>query len=226
MKVSRLVAQIPKLRNLNLAKTTFYALTNEDEDLLPEIIAALVKSGATKTQLKPAAAKKVIRFVRLRHEYGNFHDATLLALHDWCRTVPASESDPVVAALKRANPSTKEEAEKIVAAAEKIVAATLAKAAKIRHVEQPMQEVEVRVADSPVPSYSDVRDSSQDDLPRPDTSDASSPIPAELEQIAAQVTEIIEGPLDQFKVLVAIWDAATEDVRRRFLEHIGARLLQ
>jgi hypothetical protein len=45
-----------------------------------------------------------------------------------------------------------------------------------------------------------------------------------LREISAQANEITEPAIDRFKVLVAAWGAAGESDRRRFLDHIGARL--
>jgi Protein of unknown function (DUF3102) len=55
----------------------------------------------------------------------------------------------------------------------------------------------------------------------PDKSLASSSPPAELEEIAAQATKIIEPPPDRFQILLASWNAAPDDVRRQFLDFIG-----
>jgi hypothetical protein len=113
MRVAELGTNVRSLRTLRLAKVTLYSLIDEDEDLMPAIIAALVKAGAAKTQLKPAAAKEAIRLVWLRHKHGDYPDATLLALDIWC--TPGSEaSHVIIAALKKNKPETQEAAEKIV----------------------------------------------------------------------------------------------------------------
>ena len=66
MKVARLGTKYRNLRNLHLGKTTFYALTKEeDEKELPAIIEALAKV-ATSQQLRPAEAEEVIKRARMR----------------------------------------------------------------------------------------------------------------------------------------------------------------
>jgi len=114
MAVARLGRRFETVANLKLPRTALYALTGQAEDLLPAMIDALVKRGAGTTQLKPYEAGYVIRLVRLRHEHGDYTDACLLAIDEWC--APESESDEIIAALKKKNPATKEVAEKIVAA--------------------------------------------------------------------------------------------------------------
>jgi hypothetical protein len=112
--VAKLVAKIPLLRNLKLARVTLYALTQENADLLPAILDALVKAGAAERQLKPHEAAEIILLVRLRREHGDLPDAVLRAIDEWCQ--PGVEArDEIIAALKREKPTTKEAADKIVA---------------------------------------------------------------------------------------------------------------
>jgi hypothetical protein len=118
MNVARLVARFPKFRDLKLAKTTFYSLDPDDEDL-PAIYEALVKRGALKRQLKPAVAEEVIDLVRLRRKHGDFPDATLLALD---RGYGVND-DKIIAALKKKKPTTEAAVDKIVAGIEKAAAA-------------------------------------------------------------------------------------------------------
>src|SRR5262245_16936506 len=115
-------AKLPEtFRKMKLAKTTFYVLTDEDEDLLPAILDALVKHGALKQQLKPADAEEVIDLVRLRRKHGDLPDATLLALGD---LYDYSEMfDEITAALKKERPTTKEAADKIAAGIREATAA-------------------------------------------------------------------------------------------------------
>jgi hypothetical protein len=111
MGVAKLGTRFRNLRNLKLGKTTLYALTDEDEEKMAAIIEALAKV-ATKQHLKPADAEKVIQVAKLRIQFGNYPDATLLALDD----VPsrAEWHDKAAKALKAKQPTTEEEAEQIV----------------------------------------------------------------------------------------------------------------
>jgi len=110
MKVARLDSAT--LRNLKLAKTTLYALLDEDEDDLPVIIQALAKH-ATRKQLKPSDANVVIAAALLRKRFGDLPDQTLVALDNLPE--PRPWYDRAVAAFKEQRPTTEEGAAEIVA---------------------------------------------------------------------------------------------------------------
>jgi hypothetical protein len=194
MEVAKLGTKFRKLRVLKLAKTTLYSLADlaeEDENLLPAIIDALAKH-ATKVQLKPAIAEDVIRLVQLRQEHGNLPDATLRAFDMWCE--PGFEaSDEIAAALKKQKPTTKEEAEKIVAAITAKVKARLdAAAAATRDpaYEQWLDSPHRRTT-PPAPSSDD---SEPDD---PDEDDrAGDPL---------DTARDIRNDLDQTHAAIALW---------------------
>jgi hypothetical protein len=119
MAVDKLAAQIPTLRNLKLAKTTFYALADEQEDLQPVLVDALA-ARATKTFLKPAEADAVMHLASLRHEYGDYPEATLRAMYKSRFGRSKGEADEIIAELKAQKPSTKEAADAIIAEFEQI----------------------------------------------------------------------------------------------------------
>jgi len=111
MNVARLAGRFRNLRNLQLAKTTFYALANHDEADLPAIIAELAKH-ATKSRLAPFDAERVIRVAIGRRRFGDYPDVTLERLG------PLSDHSPrqakLIAALKEQKPTTHEAADAIV----------------------------------------------------------------------------------------------------------------
>ena len=57
---------------------------------------------------------------------------------------------------------------------------------------------------------------------KPDTSTPTGEIPEELQALAASAN--VE-PIERYEILLAAWDAASEDERARFLNHIGAHLV-
>jgi Protein of unknown function (DUF3102) len=61
--------------------------------------------------------------------------------------------------------------------------------------------------------------------PALDDSTPSEDVEPELKEIEAQARQIIEPPIDRYEVLLAAWEAASEDERVRFLAKIKARLL-
>jgi hypothetical protein len=113
MKVARLGQRFRKLRNLSLAKSTFYdlaELADENQDELAAIVEAL---AATKQHLKPADAEHLINLVRLRCQFGDFPDATLSALDDI--SPPSREwHATAIQELKAKRPTTHEAADEIV----------------------------------------------------------------------------------------------------------------
>jgi hypothetical protein len=64
-----------------------------------------------------------------------------------------------------------------------------------------------------------------DDDPPLDSSKPTGNVSDELQAVALQAREIIEPPIDRFEILVAAWEVAGESDRRRFLDHIGARVI-
>jgi len=74
------------------------------------------------------------------------------------------------------------------------------------------------------PSYVRSPSPDPDDAPllSPDTSAPTGKVPASLQEIAAEATNIIEPPVDRFKILLAVWQAATPAERDRFRAYIGA----
>ena len=107
MNVARLGQRFRNLRNLKLAKTTFYALCDDVEDEeLPPVIERLAKESK-ETRLRHAEAERFIHIEQGRLKYGDRPDATLAALVEYF-------AEDVLDAIKRANPDTEEAVEKIV----------------------------------------------------------------------------------------------------------------
>jgi hypothetical protein len=106
------------VRNLEVPPTIIYRLADEfiDDPDLPVVIKALVKeSGTAERPLSVAAANEVVDLTKLRIKFGDYPPATLFALNEripddaeWA--AGASEE------LKKARPTTEEEADKIVLA--------------------------------------------------------------------------------------------------------------
>jgi hypothetical protein len=118
MAVARLAAKFRNLRNLQLAKTTFYDLAErakypDAKADLPAIINELAKH-ATSKRLNMADAEYFIAVGIARRQHGDsYSDATLWALSEW--------GEPKFAeALKAKNPQTDDEAEAIVDAVRKL----------------------------------------------------------------------------------------------------------
>src|SRR5262245_48645575 len=103
IKVSELATKFRNLRNLKLAKTTLYALTEEKDEALQGAMIEALAERASKTWLKAADAKKVVELERLRHQHGDLPDATLWALDDLSWEPWANAA---IAALKEARPIT------------------------------------------------------------------------------------------------------------------------
>jgi hypothetical protein len=113
MAAARLEGKFRTVRNLKVPMRTIYDL-GLDDDIdaadMPAIIDALAKASKSKS-INASRAEEVINLARLRIAYGDYPVATLLALDDlnnseW--TGQAAES------LKKAAPTTDEEAERIV----------------------------------------------------------------------------------------------------------------
>jgi Phage integrase family/Protein of unknown function (DUF3102) len=116
MGVAALNAKFRSLRNLKLAATTLYELVDyEGEEDLPAIIEELAKH-ASKTQLNPRDARRVIKIDMGRRQYGDRPDATLVKLVelDWMSGM--SWYEKVVAALLEREPDTDETASALVSA--------------------------------------------------------------------------------------------------------------
>jgi hypothetical protein len=79
MSVAELATKFRNLRNLKLAKSTLYKLSDQEDDDLPAIITELAKH-ATKKKLRPRDAERVISIGIGRHLFGDYPDATLAQL--------------------------------------------------------------------------------------------------------------------------------------------------
>jgi hypothetical protein len=115
MAAYRLSLKFRTVRNLALPPTIVYELGEDIDADLPAIIAALDK--ASKSGNKPLgvdAANEVINLVRLRIEFGDYPPATLRALRGTPHDGTRSWGSAAVEALKKARPTTNEEAERIV----------------------------------------------------------------------------------------------------------------
>jgi hypothetical protein len=114
MMVAELAARFRSLRNLKLAATTLYRLTDhENEDELPAIIKELAKY-ATKTPLRPDDARRVIKIGIGRSRFGDHPDATLVQLVELDRFSGEPWSEKAVAALQEREPDTEESARLLV----------------------------------------------------------------------------------------------------------------
>jgi hypothetical protein len=115
MKVADLATKFRKLRNLKLAKTTLYALTEEAEADLPDIIDALAKCTA-KQKLAAAEAAEIIALVRTRRGVGELPDEVLRAVADhldrWGYCPEGRQQ--VIDAVKQAQPTTVEQVQQIL----------------------------------------------------------------------------------------------------------------
>src|SRR5262249_34047015 len=110
--VFKLVRKFPKLRNLRLAKTTLYVLTEESEEDLPIIIDELAKHATKKKLLKPDEADNIILIALARKEHGDLPDRALFALSDISTDTPWLKQ--AVETLTQKAPTTNEAAEEIV----------------------------------------------------------------------------------------------------------------
>jgi Protein of unknown function (DUF3102) len=113
MAAARLEGKFRTVRNLKVPMRTIYDL-GLDDDIdaadMPAIIDALAKASKSKS-INASRAEEVINLTLLRIEHGDYPAATLVALSDlnnseWTRQ--AAEN------LKKARPTTNEEAERIV----------------------------------------------------------------------------------------------------------------
>src|SRR5262249_38652297 len=101
-----------KIRNLKIGATTLYRLHNHaDEEDMPAIIAELAKH-ATKSQLAPRDAERVIQIGIGRRRFGDYPDVTLEQLSTLSDDSPWQAE--LIAALKEQRPTTDEAVEAIV----------------------------------------------------------------------------------------------------------------
>jgi hypothetical protein len=121
MNVARLGNKYRSLRNLKLPRTTLYDLVDldadEDDDTPDELIQATITAlaeQATDSQLKAAAAARIIELTRLRQQFGDYPEATLFALDDVTTKPPKPWRDKVIEALKAKSPTTEEAAKTII----------------------------------------------------------------------------------------------------------------
>jgi hypothetical protein len=112
MKVAQLGKRFRNLRNLKLAKTTLYDLTEEKDEALQSSMIEALAGRATKVHLKAADAYEVIELARLRHQHGDLPNATLWGLY----SLPDGKawSEAASAALKERKPVTDEAADGII----------------------------------------------------------------------------------------------------------------
>jgi hypothetical protein len=112
MKAAELASKFRKLRNLKLAKSTIYALADENEGDLPAVIAELTRH-ATKRQLRASDAEDVIAIGRARGRHGDFPDVTLreIAYLEAGGTRGASQ---IIEALKAKKPESEEAAAAVI----------------------------------------------------------------------------------------------------------------
>jgi hypothetical protein len=182
-------AKLPRsVRDLKLAKTTLYNLTDEDDKHLPAIIEALAKH-ATEKQLKPKEADEIILLARLRHEYGDLPEATLRALNEVKLEYGGGDDDnddedardlrklhkKIAKALKKEKPVTKEAADKIIEDNRK----------KKQQSEEPRDPAHEQFLDEAEPPLPDA-----ELLPEPSPASASSASPQnKLEAAQARIAE-------------------------------------
>jgi hypothetical protein len=108
--VATLAELFPKLGKLQLAPTTLYAIVDLAEEAQPDVIDELAKH-ASKVFLKAPDAAEIIDRVVLARQYGDLPFATLYALDNLITGRPWS--DKAAEALKRDQPTTNDDAEKI-----------------------------------------------------------------------------------------------------------------
>jgi hypothetical protein len=114
MNAARVAAKFRTVRNLKVPLRVIYDMDVDDPNL-GDVIDALDK--ASKHQhLSVVEAAKVRELVHMRHEFGDYPDATLLGMHE----LNSSKSckpfrDDAFEALKREQPKTEEAAEAITA---------------------------------------------------------------------------------------------------------------
>jgi hypothetical protein len=106
------VAELPaSLRKLPLARSTFYTLTSlytEGDETWDAIVEALEKATKGKKKLSIADAENEIELAGLRIRFGDYPDATLLALES-----AGGEGSELFEAFKKKKPTTKEAVAKI-----------------------------------------------------------------------------------------------------------------
>ncbi len=109
--VARLAATFPILGKMKLPKVALYELAEEDERYLPATVDAMAKIA---THRRPTTQEidDAFKLGFARVEYGDYSDATLLAMYELPRAYPRAAE--AIEALKAANPKTKVEADKIV----------------------------------------------------------------------------------------------------------------
>jgi hypothetical protein len=116
LKAHDLALKCPTVGHLKVPTSILYRLADESSDDLPGIIKDLDKAArASEGPLSVVAAHEVVNDTKLRLKFGDYPGATLVALNE---SIPddaewaAGASDE----LKKARPTTEEEAEKIVLA--------------------------------------------------------------------------------------------------------------
>jgi hypothetical protein len=119
MKAYDLSLKFQSIRDLRVPASIIYRLTSlaadssiVDKSELSAVIKALVEATQTES-IGVAKADRVIRYVRLRHEHGDYPDATLDALEN-LYNLAEHVTKKAYKALKKDRPETKEGAEVIV----------------------------------------------------------------------------------------------------------------
>jgi hypothetical protein len=117
MAASRLAERFRNIRNLNVGKTTIYALVAFDRDHpeLTEIAINTLLAQARGARLRRADAERIVDLVRLRAKFGSHPDATLDGLEDIATTKrPQPWHGKTAEALKAKSPTTEEGAEAVI----------------------------------------------------------------------------------------------------------------
>jgi hypothetical protein len=112
-----LARRFVKLTNLNVGKTTVYALVAFDKKhpKLTETAITALEAAAKGKRLTANDAERIMEVVRLRAKFGDYPDATLVALDDIATTKRREPwHDKTTKALKAKKPEKEEEADAVI----------------------------------------------------------------------------------------------------------------
>lgn len=111
MKAAELSLKFRKIRNLSVPATVVYYLDGEDDEVISDAIAKL-EAAARQGRVTAEQGREIIDLARTRNEYGDLPEETLKAIE---RTKYSIDAEKIVAALKKAQPVTKADAEAVIA---------------------------------------------------------------------------------------------------------------
>jgi len=208
MGAAELGSKFRKLRNLKLATTTLYDLLDEDDDKLPAIVEELAKV-ATQKQLSVADALHVIWRARTRIKWGDYPNATLVALDDLNHWEP--RYGDAVAALKTQSPQTDEEADAILAAFEPIPS-------DMAEAVAPTSEVSGNDVDTETSAERRKQEAAADELRRGRADAIAAAMPGDVGPMLPDAPPpVVTAVADNENPITAAWDRANKAQRDQFV---------